>query len=559
MSNRLGIDGRALRIAPRFKGGGGGGGSSGGTQTVVNKTELPGWLQGHAENALNQSINVSQAMLGPYQGPRYASLTDGAVANIAALQQNVGATNPAYAYAQNAAAGLTNYVPQNVSASAIGAPSTVTASRIGNTPTVTADQVQAGMLAGTDLSSYMNPYTQNVIASGLSALDAQRMQALNQVGDQFAKAGAFGGSRQGVAEGVTNSGAAAQAGALAANLMAQNFSQAQNAATADINRNLQAQGMNQSANLNAANATAGYNMQGSLANQQAQMAAALANQNASMQTNMFNAQNSLQAQLANQAAGLQGAGLNLAAANAVGNLASQGQNAFLQGTMAAMGGQQQYQQDLQNQINAEMQAYQEAQQFPLQQLQVPLMAIGAVPYGTTTTSTGPAPQQNQGNPWLQGVGALGSLAGGIGSLISASDERLKTDIKELGPDPATGVPMYAYRYKDDPKSYPKVVGPMAQDVEKMAPGAVREIGGRKVISNLGFPGAGLPPVNPLEDAPNRATGYVHPTARTPGAYDRVIYDMVKSGEFAAGGPNILTRGVPDEWLLAQIRERSRRR
>lgn len=489
MSNRLGIDGRPVRIAPRFKGGSGGGGSSGGTQTVVNKTELPGWLQGHAENALNQSINVSQAMLGPYQGPRYASLTDGAVSNIAALQQNVGATNPAYAYAQNAAAGLTNYVPQNVSASSIGGPSTVTAGRITSTPTVNADQVQAGMLAGTDLSSYMNPYTQNVIASGLSALDAQRMQALNQVGDQFAKSGAFGGSRQGVAEGVTNSGAAAQAGQLAAQLMAANFGQAQSAATADINRNLQAQGMNQSANLNADQYSAGLGMQGQLANQSTGLQAALANQQAGMQTNMFNAQNALQAQLANQSAGLQGAGLNLAAANAVGNLASQGQNAFLQGTMAAMGGQQQYQQDLQSQINAQMQAYQEAQQFPLQQLQVPLMAIGAVPYGTTSTSTGPAPQQNQGNPWLQGAGALGSIAGAAGSIASLfSDEREKTDITKLGPDPDTGVPMYAYRYKSDPKSYPKVVGPMAQDIEKMFPGSVREIGGKKVIRNLGFPG-----------------------------------------------------------------------
>src|SRR5690606_22614627 len=159
-------------------------------------------------------------------------------------------------------------------------------------------------LAGTDLSQYMNPFTQNVIASGLSALDAQRMQALNQNGDAAARAGAFGGSRHRVGEGVTNSGAAAQAGSYAANLHYQNFMNAQGQAVADINRNLQAQGMNQSANLNASNATAGYNMQGSLANQQAQMAAALANQNASMQTNMFNAQNSLQAQLANQAAGL---------------------------------------------------------------------------------------------------------------------------------------------------------------------------------------------------------------------------------------------------------------
>jgi len=40
-------------------------------------------------------------------------------------------------------------------------------------------------------------------------------------------------------------------------------------------------------------------------------------------------------------------------------------------------------------------------------------------------------------------------------------------------------------YKGDPKNYPKIVGPMAQDVEKKFPGAVEEINGHKVI-NLGF-------------------------------------------------------------------------
>ena len=79
--------------------------------------------------------------------------------------------------------------------------------------------------------------------------------------------------------------------------------------------------------------------------------------------------------------------------------------------------------------------------------------------------------------------------GGGTSLLSAlgliSDRRDKTDIKKLGKDPQSGLDMYSYRYKDDPKSYPKVVGPMAQDIEDKYPGAVREIGGHKVV-NLGF-------------------------------------------------------------------------
>jgi len=69
-----------------------------------------------------------------------------------------------------------------------------------------------------------------------------------------------------------------------------------------------------------------------------------------------------------------------------------------------------------------------------------------------------------------------------GAYTALSDERDKTDIEELGVDPLTGLPMYAYRYKDDPKDYPKIVGPMAQDIEKMDPRMVREIGGHKVVS-----------------------------------------------------------------------------
>ena len=302
------------------------------------------------------------------------------------------------AVAQDTAAGLTGYNPA---------------------------QVQAGSLANTDLSAYMNPYTQNVINSGMQALDVQRRNALNQIGDQAIRTGAFGGSRQGVQEGITNAASAAQAGNLASQLMAQNFSQAQNAANTDLARSMQAQGLNQSA-------------------------------------------------------GLQGAGLNLTAANNLGSLASQGQNAFLQGTAAALSGQDAVQQQAQAQLAAQQQAYQEAQQFPLQQLQIPLMALGATPYGSTSTQTGPGPTSNG---WLTGIGALSSGvgilgglnqmgafgAGGLAALLPWSDENAKTDITKVGKDPETGVNLYAYRYKGDPKTYPKVIGPMAQEIEKKYP------------------------------------------------------------------------------------------
>lgn len=377
-----------------------GGGGKGGSQTTTTEVKLPQWVQDAAQKNLNASYQVSANMLGPYSGQRVADLPTGQLANINALQQNVGATNPAFAYAQNAAAGLTNYQP---------------------------GQVNAGQLSGTDLSSYMNPFTQSVIQSGMNAIDAQRMQALNQVGDQAIRTGAFGGSRQGVVEGVTNAAAANQAGQLASQLMAQNFGQAQSAAQNDINRNLQAQQLN-------------------------------------------------------QAAGLQGAGLNLSAANQLGNLAGAGQQSFLSGLQAALAGQQALQGQNQNVLDAQRQYYTEQQQFPLQQLQVPLQALGVSPYGSTTTQSVPT----TGSPFLSGLGGLMSLFGGGGFF---SDKNEKTDIKKLGRDPATGLDMYAYRYKGDPKSYPKVVGPMAQDIEKKYPGSTAKFGDRMVVKgSLGFGG-----------------------------------------------------------------------
>lgn len=86
---------------------------------------------------------------------------------------------------------------------------------------------------------------------------------------------------------------------------------------------------------------------------------------------------------------------------------------------------------------------------------------------------------------------FGAILGGAGLALQAapllaglSDRRDKTDIQELGVDPTTGLPMYAYRYKSDPKNTPKIFGPMAQDIEKVRPDLVVEIGGHKVVRGL---------------------------------------------------------------------------
>jgi hypothetical protein len=90
-----------------------------------------------------------------------------------------------------------------------------------------------------------------------------------------------------------------------------------------------------------------------------------------------------------------------------------------------------------------------------------------------------------GRPTMGGLFGLGGdlLKFGGQSLpgMISSDRADKTDIEKFGKDENTGLDAYAYRYKGDPKTYPKVVGPMAQDIEKKAPAAVKKIAGHRTI------------------------------------------------------------------------------
>jgi hypothetical protein len=140
-------------------------------------------------------------------------------------------------------------------------------------------------------------------------------------------------------------------------------------------------------------------------------------------------------------------------------------------------------------INANMAKFNEARQYPIDQLNIKMAALGMSPYGKTTTGTGTSSTETPIDWATTGLGAMKALPGLIGSsagggagllgLLAMSDRKTKTDITKLTDD---DIPMYSYRYKGDPKTYPKVVGPMAQDIEKKYPSAIKKVGKYKTIN-----------------------------------------------------------------------------
>lgn len=607
------------------------------TQTVINKTELPAWVERASEANYNFATDLAGQLPGAYQGNVVAGMESMQPAFDYA-QGLVGAQSDNLAAAQSAAQNAAAYRPANVSAAStdfaptrlnispaeissaqalfssaaptVDAPSVTAAgtSFDGKTPNVAATNVNGrfgaqsvspqSFLTG-NVNQYMNPYLENVETAALANVDRQRLQSLNQVSDRAISAGAFGGSRQGVMEGVTNAEAARAAGELSANIRNQGFQQASTLMQQDANRDLQGQLANQNVGMdlnrldmqgqlanqqtglqaqmaNASNQmqmnqlmsrqgefNAGLQQQASLANQQtglqarlanaesetrnnalmAQLAqynaglqqqAGLANQQTGLQAQTANAQNQnalnallsqqgqfnaglqQQAALANQQAGLAGNEQSLQAALAAGNLASTAQSIGYRDVagLSAIGeAQRQYQQDLLAQDAARFDANKAAQ---LEPLNLRLSALGMSPYGSTQTQTrtgfqtGSSPLMNilgAGSSLasiysgLGGAAGIGSGISSIGSALAAipaffSDEKMKTNKQLLGRDAMTGLPIYAYDYKADVQAAkesgapmpPKRVGPMAQDVAKAAPGAVGNVGGKKVVANLGFGG-----------------------------------------------------------------------
>jgi hypothetical protein len=84
---------------------------------------------------------------------------------------------------------------------------------------------------------------------------------------------------------------------------------------------------------------------------------------------------------------------------------------------------------------------------------------GQAPQLPAIPSTGTT-QPQQKSEWEQGLNLATKAIPLATSLFALSDPKTKTDVQRVGKTD-DGEPLYGFRYKGDPKSYPKVVGPMA--------------------------------------------------------------------------------------------------
>lgn len=238
--------------------------------------------------------------------------------------------------------------------------------------TAGANQIGANQMA------LMSPYLGAVVNPTLELGKQSLAQNLQNVGANANQAGAFGGTRQGVMEGVAQSQAALQGAQYIGNLLSQGYN-----AAMPVSQALEAQGYG------AANTLANQLATGYGASQQAGQG--IANQNL--------------------AAGL------TSAQQLPGLLTSQQNAAVQQAGLLQSAGQQQeaYQQALDN---AAYGNWYEAANAPYQNLQTLLSAVSSVPYGYNYNSSGFSYGKSNttntpsvGNQIGQAVGAVSAIAG----------------------------------------------------------------------------------------------------------------------------------------------------
>lgn len=200
-----------------------------------------------------------------------------------------------------------------------------------------------------NMQAYFNPFQQEVVDVALGDIERARQMQQMQGAAQAQRAGAFGGSRQGVAEALTNEAALREAGRTAAQLRSQGFETAAGLGMQDAARQIQAQA---------------------------------ANQGVDMSLEQANAQLRQQAAMSNQAAGLQGAQQRMQAGAQLADVGALTQNlGFTQAAQLGQIGEQQ-----QAMTQAELDAI---RNLPLEQQAIINEALGLNPLGGSgMTSSG---------------------------------------------------------------------------------------------------------------------------------------------------------------------------
>lgn len=443
----------------------GGGGNQTGSSTSTSYIDPK--LTAQIYGLINQGLDVGSGNYPLYQDqygkaiPRIAGFTD----QQTQAQQQAGQAGQIGSDATSQAAktlgGLQGFNPQQVGSNQaqlgqLGAAPTAQAAQgqaaqwnNANTALDSAAQANRTGQVGTqgvnqtDLSGYMNPFnsavTQNTVNEALRANQISQ----GQLDSKATMAGAFGGDRAAIEQQENQRNMQQTLQNTLGQLNSQNFGNAQQQAQTDLSRSLQSQGMNQSTGLQTNLTNAQLQQQSGLSNQSALNSFNMANLQNQQQTGMQNTQNlqqanlsnqqmqgqyglagfqagnqnaqfnaglSQQAQQLNQAAGLQGASLNLNAANSGANVGNLQQQMFDTGTqaLAASGAQQQGQN--QQSLNLAYNDFTNQQNYPWTQLgRIANLMYPAMNTGSTTNTTTSSPS----NSGASGLGAAASIAGAI--------------------------------------------------------------------------------------------------------------------------------------------------
>ena len=182
------------------------GSSAPAAQTVTQKTELPAWLEDITKENLRIADTISQRPYEAYGGNLVAGFSPEQEQAFRMVQTQAGTTMPLYQTAAQTATGLTGY--------------------------------QAPSFLQGDVSQYMNPYISQVENRAMARGQEALQQNLNQISANAARAGAFGGSRQAIQEGIAQAETAKNMADLSAQLRMQGYNQAAGQLENDLARQM---------------------------------------------------------------------------------------------------------------------------------------------------------------------------------------------------------------------------------------------------------------------------------------------------------------------------------
>ena len=385
------------------------------------------------------NVNQAAGMAQPYfTGAQYqlAGAQQAAMPFYMAGAQNIG-------YGQDIGAALGTQAGQAFGG-AYGAAQPAQQAALGLTGGA-AGAVRPGELGGAQIGQYMNPYLGAVAGSTMDLMRRESEQAqMGQLGNAI-RSGAFGGDRAGIAAANLAREQELARGNVLSNLFSGGYQQALQTAQQQQQLGLGAEQANRAAQLAAAGQL------GNLAQQQFGMGMGLGQAYQGLGQQQY--QQALGAAQAQQGLGQGLYGMGAGTAQQLAALGTGAQGAALQGAQAQLGAGQAAQQTQQAGLQALYNQYLQQLSYPFQVAQF----LGNIAMGTGS---------------LSGSTTTTKQPGGF-----FSDRRLKEDVHEVGKT-NDGQPIYAFKYKGEPRTQ---LGLMAQDVEKVKPEAVGEMGGFKTV------------------------------------------------------------------------------